>query len=62
MTSASTVAGFLPLVVASGAGAAARFSIGIVLVGGMVIGTICSLFFVPCIYMLLARARRPQST
>ncbi|BDV00173.1 acriflavine resistance protein B [Thermodesulfomicrobium sp. WS] len=62
MTSASTVAGFLPLVVASGAGAAARFSIGIVLVGGMVIGTICSLFFVPCIYMLLARVRRPQST
>jgi multidrug efflux pump len=60
MTSASTVAGFLPLVVATGAGAAARFSIGIVLVGGMVIGTVCSLFFVPCIYLLLARDRARQ--
>ncbi len=58
MTSASTVAGFVPLVLATGAGAAARFSIGIVLVGGMIIGTVCSLFFVPCLYLLLARPRQ----
>jgi len=55
MTSAATVAGHFPLVLVSGAGAAARNSIGLVLVGGMAVGTIFTLFVIPSIYMLIAR-------
>jgi len=55
MTSAATVAGHFPLTLVTGAGAAARNSIGLVLVGGMSIGTIFTLFVVPAIYMLFAR-------
>lgn len=55
MTSTATVAGHFPLTLVSGAGAAARNSIGLVLVGGMTIGTIFTLFVVPSIYMLIAR-------
>jgi multidrug efflux pump len=55
MTSAATIAGHFPLTLVSGAGAAARNSIGLVLVGGMFVGTIFTLFIVPSIYMLIAR-------
>ena len=55
MTSAATVAGHFPLTLVTGAGAAARNSIGLVLVGGMSIGTIFTLFVVPCVYVLLAK-------
>jgi multidrug efflux pump len=55
MTTIATVAGHFPLVLVTGAGAAARNSIGLVLVGGMTIGTIFTLFIIPCLYMLLAR-------
>jgi multidrug efflux pump len=55
MTSAATIAGHFPLTLVSGAGAAARNSIGLVLVGGMFVGTIFTLFVVPSIYMLVAR-------
>jgi len=54
MTSAATVFGHLPLVFVQGPGAAARNSIGIVLVGGMAIGTIFTLFVVPVFYSLIA--------
>jgi len=54
MTSAATVFGHLPLVFVSGPGAEARNSIGIVLVAGMVVGTLFTLIFVPVIYSLLA--------
>lgn len=54
MTTAATVAGHFPLVLVSGAGAEARNSIGLVLVGGMAIGTFFTLFVVPSIYMLIA--------
>src|SRR5436309_3571487 len=57
MTTAATVAGHFPLVLATGPGAGARNSIGIMLVSGMIIGTIFTLFVVPSIYMLVARAR-----
>jgi multidrug efflux pump len=57
MTSAATVVGHLPLVFASGPGAGARNSIGIMLVSGMIIGTLFTLFVVPSIYMLVARKR-----
>jgi len=55
MTSAATIAGHFPLVLVSGAGAAARNSIGLVLVGGMAIGTLFTLFVLPSIYVLLAK-------
>jgi multidrug efflux pump len=55
MTSVATVAGHFPLVIASGPGAGARNSIGIVLVSGMIIGTFFTLFIVPAIYVLLAK-------
>jgi multidrug efflux pump len=55
MTSAATIAGHFPLTLVTGAGAAARNSIGLVLVGGMAVGTLFTLFVVPSIYMLVAR-------
>lgn len=55
MTSVATVAGHFPLTLVSGAGAAARNSIGLVLVGGMAIGTVFTLLILPSIYVLLAR-------
>jgi multidrug efflux pump len=55
MTSVATVAGHFPLTLVTGAGAEARNSIGLVLVGGMFVGTLFTLFFVPSIYMLVAR-------
>src|SRR5437660_689169 len=62
MTSAATVFGHLPLVFVSGPGAGARNSIGAMLVSGMIIGTMFTLFVVPSIYMLVARAHVPAST
>jgi multidrug efflux pump len=55
MTSGATIAGHFPLTLVTGAGAAARNSIGLVLVGGMAVGTIFTLFVIPSIYMLVAR-------
>jgi multidrug efflux pump len=55
MISAATIAGHFPLTLVTGAGAEARNSIGLVLVGGMFIGSLFTLFIVPSIYMLIAR-------
>ena len=55
MTTAATVFGHFPLVFATGPGAGARNSIGIMLVSGMIIGTAFTLFLVPSIYMLVAK-------
>ena len=55
MTTVATIAGHFPLTLVTGAGAAARNSIGLVLVGGMIIGTVFTLFVVPSIYMLIAK-------
>ena len=55
MTTAATVFGHFPLVLAKGPGAGARNSIGIMLVSGMIIGTAFTLFVVPSIYMLVAK-------
>ena len=55
MTSIATIAGHTPLIFAEGAGAAARNSIGIVLVLGMTIGTLMTLFVLPSVYMLIAK-------
>lgn len=62
MTTAATVIGHFPLVLAKGPGAGARNSIGIMLVSGMIIGTLFTLFVVPSIYMLVARTRVPIPT
>ncbi len=58
MTTAATVFGHMPLVFVTGPGAESRNSIGIVLVAGMAIGTIFTLFILPSIYMALAKDRR----
>jgi multidrug efflux pump len=58
MTSVATVCGHFPLTLVTGPGAAARNSIGLVLVAGMAIGTMFTLFFLPAIYMLLAKEHR----
>jgi multidrug efflux pump len=55
MVSAATIGGHFPLILVTGAGAAARNSIGLVLVGGMFVGTLFTLFVIPSIYMLIAR-------
>jgi multidrug efflux pump len=57
MTTAATVVGHFPLVLAKGPGAGARNSIGIMLVSGMIVGTLFTLLVVPSIYMLVARTR-----
>jgi multidrug efflux pump len=55
MTTAAIVFGVLPLILASGAGAASRYSMGIVIATGMTVGTLFTLFVVPAVYMLIAR-------
>ena len=55
MTTAAMVVGLVPLVTASGAGAASRFSIGIVVVAGMSVGTLFTLFVLPAVYTVLAK-------
>jgi multidrug efflux pump len=60
MTSVATVFGHFPLTLVSGPGAEARNSIGLVLVAGMTVGTAFTLFFLPAIYMLVARDRHAE--
>ncbi|MGH7110985.1 MAG: MexW/MexI family multidrug efflux RND transporter permease subunit [Stellaceae bacterium] len=55
MTTAAMVLGLVPLLIASGAGAASRFSIGVVVVAGMSIGTLFTLFVLPAVYTVLAK-------
>ena len=60
MTTVATVFGHFPLVLVEGPGAAARNSIGLVLVSGMAIGTLFTLFFVPSLYVLFAKRREAE--
>ena len=55
MTTAATVVAMVPLLIASGAGAAARFNIGVVIAAGMTVGTLFTLFVTPTMYTFLAR-------
>jgi multidrug efflux pump len=57
MTTGAMVLGSLPLAIASGAGAESRQQIGWVIVGGLLMGTMFTLFVVPTAYMILARKR-----
>jgi multidrug efflux pump len=61
MTTAATVVGHFPLVLATGPGAGARNSIGVMLVSGMIVGTAFTLLVVPSIYMLIARTRHVEA-
>ena len=60
MTTAATVFGHAPLIFVTGAGAEARNSIGIVLVAGMIVGTLFTLFVVPAFYSIIAAKHRPH--
>src|SRR6202140_5180376 len=55
MTTAAMVVGLVPLLIASGAGASSRFSIGVVVVAGMSVGTLFTLFVLPAVYTVLAK-------
>jgi multidrug efflux pump len=57
----ATVCGHFPLTLVTGPGAAARNSIGLVLVTGMAVGTLFTLYFVPAIYLLIARDHRAEA-
>jgi multidrug efflux pump len=62
MTTAAMVTGLIPLLTASGAGAASRFSIGLVVVAGMSIGTLFTLFVLPAVYVAIATDHRANAT
>jgi multidrug efflux pump len=55
MTTAAMVLGVVPLLIATGAGAASRFNMGLVIATGLAIGTLFTLFVVPAVYLLIAR-------
>ena len=59
MTTAATVLGVMPLLLASGAGAVSRYNIGLVVASGMTIGTLFTVFVVPAVYVVLGRDHRP---
>jgi multidrug efflux pump len=61
MTTAAMVTGLIPLLTATGAGAASRFSIGLVVVAGMSIGTLFTLFVLPAVYVVLATDHRAKA-
>lgn len=58
MTTAATVFGMVPLILASGAGAVSRFDIGMVIATGMTVGTLFTLFVLPAVYTVLASPDR----
>ncbi|MCP9339001.1 multidrug efflux RND transporter permease subunit [Stutzerimonas xanthomarina] len=65
MTTAATVFGMVPLILASGAGAVSRFDIGLVIATGMTVGTLFTLFVLPAVYTVLAspdRATAPDTS
>ena len=60
MTTGAMVLGTVPLALAEGAGAESRAQIGWVIVGGLSLGTVLTLFVIPAAYLLLARRRQPE--
>ena len=61
MTTAAMVLGVVPLVLASGAGAAGRHDMGLVIFTGLSIGTLFTLFVVPAVYMLIGADHSVQT-
>jgi multidrug efflux pump len=62
MTTGAMVMGLFPLLIAAGAGASSRFAIGVVIVFGMTIGTLFTLFVLPAVYSVLAKDHRAAAT
>ncbi|KZX60629.1 acriflavine resistance protein B [Halioglobus sp. HI00S01] len=62
MTTFATVLGVWPLVIASGAGAESRFSIGLVITAGMLVGTLFTLFVVPVFYLPFSKRKQASTT
>ncbi|MGF6312134.1 multidrug efflux pump [Bradyrhizobium sp. i1.8.4] len=62
MTTAAMVTGLIPLLTATGAGAASRFSIGLVIVAGMSVGTLFTLFVLPAVYVAIASDHRANAS
>jgi len=62
MTTAAMVLGVIPLIIASGAGALSRFSMGLVIASGVSIGTLFTLFVVPAVYLMLAATHAKGDT
>ncbi|MDZ7783854.1 MAG: efflux RND transporter permease subunit [Halioglobus sp.] len=60
MTTAALVLAMIPLLLATGPGASARFSMGVVIASGMTIGTLFTLYVLPAVYMYLGAAHRPR--
>jgi multidrug efflux pump len=60
MTTAAMVLGVLPLIIATGAGAAARFNMGMVIATGLAIGTLFTLFVLPAVYLILGQQHVAQ--
>ena len=60
MTTAAMVFGVIPLVIASGAGASGRYSMGLIIFSGLSIGTLFTLFVVPAVYMFLASEHKAE--
>lgn len=58
MTTAAMVLGVIPLILATGAGAESRINMGVVIAGGLSIGTLFTLFVVPAVYIVLSEAKR----
>jgi multidrug efflux pump len=61
MTTAAMVLGVVPLILSTGAGAAARINMGVVIAGGLGIGTVFTLFVVPAVYLMLS-TRKAEAT
>lgn len=62
MTTAASVLGAIPLLVASGPGSASRFAMGLIIAGGMAIGTLFTLYVLPAMYLYIAKDRQPKET
>ena len=60
MTTGAMVLGVVPLILATGAGAASRYNMGLVIASGLAIGTLFTLFVVPAVYMVLAADHRKE--
>ena len=62
MTTAAMVLGVVPLIMASGAGAASRFNMGVVIASGLSIGTLFTLFVLPAVYLVIAARHETEAT